>query len=119
MPKALSPSKHTEILQHLHSGKTLLQVKNATGVSIGAISKIRSENCSSLFKSKGGRPSLLSTTNINYAIHSITSGKHDNSTQVTNDLINITGKPCSTKTVHCALFQAGLKTVVKTKRPLL
>jgi hypothetical protein len=60
----------------------------------------------------------LSPPNIRYAIHLISTHKAENVVQVTKTLSNII-KPLSPSTVRLHLKKAGMKAVVKTKRPLL
>jgi transposase len=67
----------------------------------------------------GGCPSKLTPTNTRHAIHLITSRKAENAVQITKTLRDITNQPLSAKTVHRHLSQAGMKAVVKRKRPFL
>src|SRR5258708_39461860 len=59
------------------------------------------------------------STDICHACCLISSGKADNSTQVTKLLQNITNNNLSADTVHLKLKNARCKAVVKTKRPML
>src|SRR5260221_4142266 len=70
-------------------------------------------------KPHGGHPTKPSDTDICHACHLISSGKADNSTQVTKLLQNITNKSLSAETVCLKLKKAGWKAVVKKKRPML
>src|SRR6266567_8496475 len=60
-----------------------------------------------------------SPTNIRHAVHLITTRKAENVVQVTKSLKNITNQSRSPSTVCLHLKKAGMKAVVKTKRPLL
>ena len=67
----------------------------------------------------GGCPSKLSPPNIHYALHLITTQKAENAVQITKTLQDITKQSISSKTVGRRLKEAGMKAVVKKKRPLL
>ncbi|KAI0637326.1 hypothetical protein C8Q77DRAFT_1050163, partial [Trametes polyzona] len=82
MPPALPESTIDHII-HLSNQKLSISLIHAkTGVSRSQISKIRSANCSGVPKSKGGRPSLLSPTDIRHATRLIETGQADTATQV-------------------------------------
>src|SRR5215475_3309877 len=86
---------------------------------LSTISRLHSKHCSSLQKSLGGHPSKLTPANTRYAIHLITSRKAENAVQIIRTLRDIINQPLSAKTVCCHLSQAGMKAVVKRKRPFL
>jgi hypothetical protein len=115
----LSAAHHEHIITLLQSGVSGHSIHISTGASLGTISKICSEYCSELSKSSGGRPTKLTPSNIAYAKHLIRMQKVDNAVQVTKSLQDITNLPLSSQTVRCALRTAGLRPVVKKKRPLL
>ncbi len=117
--RSLSAAHNKHILSLLDSGHSAHQISSSTGIHTSTISRLRSKHCSSLQKSLGGHPSKLSPANTCYAIHLITSRKAENAVQVTQALRNITNQPLSAKTVCRHLSQAGMKAVVKRKRPLL
>lgn len=83
---------------------SLIQAK--TGVSRSQISKILSANCPGVHKSKGGRPSLLSPTDIHHATHYAT---------LKETFLGSVSVP----TIRRALKRAGMMAVTKKKRPRL
>ena len=62
---------------------------------------------------------MLSDTSIRYAIRLIGSGKAENAVQVTKSLQDITDTTFCAQTVRNGLKKAGMRAVVKKKRPLL
>ena len=86
---------------------------------MSTISRLCSKERSELQKATGGHPLKLSSTNVQHAIHLISSGKAENAVQVTKALKNIVNQPLSTSTVHRQLRKTGMKAVVKSKWPLL
>jgi transposase len=117
--KAISATQHSSILAGLLSGLSLHQIHLSTGVSTSSISRIRKEHCQNIPNNPGGRPSKLTPTNVRHALRLITSQQADNAAQVTRILQNITNQPLSTSTVCRHLKKAGMKAVVKKKRPFL
>ena len=117
--KSLTSAQVNRILTLLDKGKTGGDIVKITGVSISSISRIRSAHRPFLSKSSGGRPRKLSPSDIHYSIQQITSQKAEHATEVTKTLQNMTGESISVKTVHRALKKAGMRAVVKRKRPLL
>ena len=117
--RSLSSTQINNILSYLDKGYSGHQIASITGLGVGTISRIHSKHRSTLSKSVGGRPSKLSSSNIHYFIHLLTSGKADNASQVTKLLQNITSQPVSTKTVRRGLKSTRMKAIVKKKRPKL
>jgi len=117
--RSLSSAQLERILFLLDSGNSATQIASQTGHSISVISKIRSQHRSSLLKSSGGRPSKLSPANIRHAVNLITSGKATTAVDITKTLTSITNQPLSTQTVCHNLKMAGMKAVVKKKKPKL
>jgi transposase len=117
--KSLSSAQCNNILSLLDKGHSTRQIAASTGISRMSISRIRSKHRSSLSKSLGGRPSILSDANIRHAVHLITTQKAETATQVAKTLGNIIQSSVSSKTVARHLKQVGMKAVVKKKRPLL
>ena len=111
----LSIATHDHIITLLKSGHSGYAIHHATG----AISKICSEYCPELPKSSGGRSRKLTPANINYAKRIICMCKADNAVQVTKSLRDVTNQSISSQTVHRNLREAGLRSVVKRKHPLL
>jgi Transposase len=70
-------------------------------------------------KSSDGHPPKLYTANIHFAQCLISSGKANTAIDVTKALCNVTNQPLHAQTVHHHLKVAGMKAVVKKKRPFL
>ena len=117
--RPLSPATCDHIITMLHSGVSGHSIHHATGVSLGAISKIHSKYCFETSKSLGGRPTKLTPANISYAKCLICMHKADNTVQVTKSLEDVTNMSISAQTVRCSLCKAGVRAVVKKKHPLL
>jgi len=117
--RTLSAAHTKHILSLLDSGHSAHQISSSTGIHISTISRLRSKHRSSLQKSLGGHPPKLSPANTRHAIHLITSRKAENAVQITKTLKDIINQPLSAKTVRRHLSQAGMKAVVKRKRPFL
>jgi transposase len=117
--KSLSAEKRKQIIFLLNAGNSVSKIHSSTGVSTSTISRIRCEYCPDLHRVSAGRPCKLTSANIRYAQHLITSAKVENAAQVTRALCNITNNTLSSQTVRRALKKDGMKAVVKKKRPLL
>lgn len=115
----LTTAQRNRILALLDRGDSAYKIKTLTGFSVASVSRIRSQYHPDLPVSTGGRPRKLSTANISYAVRLITSHKAENATQVTRSLQEFVEGSISTKTVRRALRSAGLRPVVKCKRPSL
>ena len=115
----LSTAAQYEILSLLDAGHSARLISVSTGYSYATISRLHSKHCSHLSKSSGGRPSKLSTANIHFAQHLISSGKADTAVDATKALCTITNQSLNPQTVCRGLKAAGMKPVVKKKRPLL
>ena len=117
--QSLASSKVEQVLSLIDSGHNAHQISAATGHHTSTITRLWSKHCPDAPKPHGGCPTKLSDTDIHHACCLISSGKADNSTQVTKLLQNITNKSLSAETVHLKLKKAGWKAVVKKKRPML
>jgi transposase len=111
--KSISTAKVNHILSLLDSGEDGYTAAKSAGVSPSTISRICKKHCSSLQKSLGGRPAKLSSANIHYAQHLITSGKITNAAQLTKPLANIINQPLSTSTIRHTLRKVGMVAVKK------
>ncbi len=107
------------VLSLLDSKHSIRAISFQTGVSIGTISKIRSEHRSTIPKALGGRPTKLKENAVRHALRAINTGKAENAVQATKMLKDITNEPIHPQTVRRALKKAGMKAVVKKKKPLL
>ncbi|KAI0373430.1 hypothetical protein BV20DRAFT_962574, partial [Pilatotrama ljubarskyi] len=107
MPPALSDTTVNNII-HLSNQKlsiSLIQAK--TGVSRSQISKICSAHCPGVPKSKGGRPPLLSPTDVRCATGLVETGQADTATQVHATLKDTFLGCVSVQTIRRALKVAG------------
>ncbi|EKM74035.1 hypothetical protein AGABI1DRAFT_133712 [Agaricus bisporus var. burnettii JB137-S8] len=117
--KPLTPSQLSHILYLLDSGASAHEISTSTSIHHSTISRIRSKHRLNLATSSGGCPRLLTSSDTRYAVHLITSQKADNASQVKRLLANSLPHSISTKTICRTLSRAGMKAVVKVKRPLL
>src|SRR5436305_745073 len=117
--RTLSPASKDHILSLLDAGYTATHIATSTGHGIGTVSRLRSKHRSHLSKSLGGRPSKLSSANIRHAQRLISSGKVDTAVDVAKVLRNVTNQSLSIQTVRNGLKAAGMKAVVKKKKPFL
>jgi transposase len=117
--QSLTPAQLNRVLTLLDKGKSAHEVATTTGRSVSTISRIRSKHRSSLSKAAGGRPCKLSPSDIQYTIRQITSQKIDHATQAAKVLQDMNGESISARTIGRALKKAGMKAVVKRKRPRL
>ncbi|KIJ04750.1 hypothetical protein PAXINDRAFT_30953, partial [Paxillus involutus ATCC 200175] len=117
--KSLSVAQINQIITLLEQQQSTRQIAAYTGLNHSTISRIRSKLCPNLQKSSGGRPSLVTSTDMCHAIRLISTGKVENAVQVTKALQDIKTHPISSQTVRRHLKKSGMKAVVKKKRPLL
>ena len=117
--RKLSSSQTEHILFLLDSGMSATAIQRQTHVSLGAISKIRSDHRPTLSKSSGGRPPLLTSSSINYAKRMIHTGKAENAVQAAGLVQGWSSTSFSTQTLRRGLKRSGMVPVVKKKRPLL
>jgi transposase len=117
--RPLSDAKRNNVISLLSSGISVKKINASTGISTSVISRIRSQYCPNLPKNPTGRPTKLSSTNVQHAVHLITSQKADNAVEISRTLRNITNQPLTAQTVRRHLKTIGMKAVVKKKQPLL
>src|SRR5258708_9171418 len=117
--QSLASSKVEEGLCLIDSGHNAHKISAATGHHTSTITRLWSKHHPDAPKPHGGCPTKLSDTDICHACHLISSGKADNSTQVTKLLQNITNKSLSAETVHLNLKKTGWKAAVKKNTPIL
>ena len=96
--RSLTPAQCNRVLELLDKGESSHSISSITGISVGSISNIRSKHHSTLSKSVGGCPQKLSPSDIQYAIHLITSQKAENATEVTRTLQDMTN---TQHTLYC------------------
>ena len=115
----LSPASKNHILHLLDAGHSAKAIAASTGYGVATISRLHSKHHPYLFKSSGGYPHKLSTANIHFVQCLISAEKADTAVDVTKALHNITNQSLHAQTVCCCLKVAGMKAVVKKKRPFL
>src|SRR5882762_7441635 len=117
--KAVSPAQLNHILSLLDGAQSSHQISSITGVHHYTISRLHHRHHSHLRKSLGGCPSKLTPVDTCYAQHLISSRNAENIVKITKTLQNIKNQPFSSKPVHWLLNEAGMKAVVKRKKPIL
>src|ERR1700738_2249569 len=115
----LTASQCKDILSLLDSGHSSHQISSSTGLHISTISRLRRKHRPYLQKPTGGRPPKLSKADIRYAQHLIISRKAENASQITQVLQDIPSQSLTPQTTRNHLKMAGMKAVVKAKKPLL
>src|SRR5258705_8708122 len=116
---ALSAAQRAHIIFLLTSGKSAHEVSIMTGHGTGTISRLHHKYCPHLLKSNGGRPRKLTERNAQHAVHLISSGRADTVVEVTRALQDVVNGSLSPETTRRCLKKAGMKAVVKKKKPLL
>ena len=114
----LSQAQRDQVISLLDSCHSGHEIHSITGFSIGVISKIRAVSCPGLPKAPGGCPRKLSEANMCHALRLIYSRRAENAVQIARALQDITNQPLSADTVHRGLKRAGMKAVVKKKKPV-
>jgi transposase len=117
--KHISEETHNSIVSLLDTGLSSHKIEAQLGVSHSTVDRVRAKARPGAQKSLGGRPAKLTATDKRRLVHNVTSGKADNAAQLTRELKNATNINVSTDTVRRALKEAGLKAVVKQKKPRL
>src|SRR4051794_11659074 len=115
----LSTSQCNYILSLLDSDHSACQISSSTGIYLSTISRLRRKHHPYLQKPTGGRPPKLSEADTHYAQHLITSRKAENASQITQILKNMTNQSLTSQTTRNYIKKAGMKSAVKTKKPLL
>jgi transposase len=116
---ALSADQKTHIISLLTSGKSAHEVSTITGHGTGTISRLHRKHCPYLPRSNGGRPRKLTDRNVQHAVRLISSGKAETAVEVTRALQDVVNGSLSPETTRRYLKQAGMKAVVKKKKPAL
>ncbi|GJJ13500.1 hypothetical protein Clacol_007754 [Clathrus columnatus] len=81
-PVKIPQERVDSVIALLDSGATVREIVRRVGISHGSVTKIRKYYRPDLPKASGGRPQLLSSSDVRYAIHCIGSGKADTAVQV-------------------------------------
>ena len=117
--RTITAAQRARVITLINAHTSAYKIADITGVSAPTISRIRSQYCSDVPKSSGGRPAKLTAATISYAKRIIRMRKADNAVQVTKALRDITNQSISSQTVCRHLRKSGLRPVVKKKRPFL
>ena len=115
----LPATSQNHILSLLDAGHSAKRIAASTGHGVATISRLRSKHRPHLSKPSAGRPHKLSSANIRHAQRLISSGKAETAVDLVKTLSDITNQPLSAQTVRRSLKVAGMKAVVKRKRPFL
>ena len=119
MPPPLPSTTVNAIISYIQQGLTIKDIRAKTGVSRSQISKIGSAHCPEVPRAKGGRPSLLSPTDIRRATRLIETGQADTATEVYHAIKDTFLGTVSVQTIRRALKRQGMLAVTKKKRPYL
>jgi transposase len=117
--KKLATDTRNSIVSLLNTGFSARQIAVQLGISRGSVDRIRNEVMPNANKSAGGRPSALSAQDQRSLVRWATSGRADTAVQLQQELLNVVGVKVCSQTVRNSLKEAGLKAVVKKKKPLL
>ena len=117
--RPLTTSQIDRILSLIDAQHSAHQISTITGHHTSTITRLWDKYRPDVPKSRGGRPSKLSSTDVHHALRLINSGIVNNSAQVTRMLHNITNQNLSSKTVRQQLKKVGWKAVVKGQRNLV
>jgi transposase len=109
----------TNAITLLQNGRSYSQVAAQLSLSRAMVHKIKQEHLPNLAKRQAGRPRRLNARQVRSMVRQITSGQLDTATEAAKLLKQVKNIDVSAKTVRRALRQAGMKAVVKQKKPLL
>jgi transposase len=115
----VSSAQLNHILSLLDSGHSAHHISSLTGLHHTTISRLQRKHHPYQQRVAAGRPPKLSEADTRYAQHLITSRKAENASQITQILQEITNQSLTSQTTRNHLKKAGLKAVVKAKKPLL
>ncbi|KAI1004657.1 hypothetical protein K3495_g3560 [Podosphaera aphanis] len=117
--RPLSQSKIDDILHHLDHGLSILSIARDCNVSVSTVSSIRNRHRPDLRVNLGVRTHLLSEHDTRHAARTITSGNADTAAEVAQKIRDMKNCSISVDTIRRTLKKAGLKAVVKKKKPKL
>ena len=115
----ISAAQKADIISLLTAGHSAHEVSSIMGVHTSTISRLQRKHCPYISMSAGGCPTKLTGRNVQHAICLITSGKVDTAVEVTKALQDVVNQPVSPDTMRRHLKKAGMKAVVKKKKPFL
>lgn len=117
--KALSLQKRQDVIALLKSGLSVRKIAERVAVSVGMVSKIRKKDLPDAEKPLPGRPNSLSNVQERNIVRAVLSGRHDTAVDAQVYLAKHQNTHVSAQTVRNVLKKHGLKSAVKTKKPLL
>lgn len=117
--RKLSIATCDDIVNQLNSGQSAKKIAKKMGISITSVSRIRNERCDDVTISKGGRPPKLSIQDKSWIVRQVTCGKAENAAKVAKNLQDDGRANASATTVRRTLKEAGLRSFVKQKKPML
>jgi transposase len=117
--KRISEQTRNNILSLIDSGLSSRQIGAQLGVNHATVCRVRASVRSGTQGRRAGRPRKLSVVDKRQLVRTITSGKADTAVQLAQELKNTTEMDVSAETVRRALKEAGLKAIVKKKKPRL
>jgi len=117
--RSISAEKHSSVVSLLNEGYSQHQIHTRTGLGKGTIGRISKEVEGNKENHPGGRPSKLSPRDKQSIIRQISSGKLDNAVQATQFINSTISTPITPQTVRNMLKEAGLRSAMKKKIPML
>jgi len=108
MSPKLSRSIITQVITLLENRIPGAQIATKLNISPASISSIRKIHLSHLPKSQGGCPRKLKPSNVDYAVHLVTTGKAKTASEITPILSNVIQQSLHPKTVCRAIKTRGL-----------
>jgi transposase len=117
--KPISKEISNNIITLLDSGLSLRQIGLQLGVSHLTVRRVRDKARPNIQKGQGGRPTKLTITDKRKLLRMVMSGKADTAVQLSQELKMSTDTTVSAETVRRTLKGAGMKAVVKKKKPQL
>ena len=115
----MSPKLSHSIITFLENRIPGAQIATKLNISPASILSICKIHLPHLSKSQGGRPHKLKPSNVNYAVHLITTGKAKTASEITPTLSNVIKQSLHPKTVCWAIETHSLQPVKVTKFPYL
>ncbi|KAJ2999761.1 hypothetical protein NUW54_g6887 [Trametes sanguinea] len=116
MPRWLSKDTVQSIVALLDQGKSLRQIAQELGISLGTAHYYCTIHQPSLPKSKGGRPRKIKSADAQYLKHLIQTQKVTTARELTQLINKMLASSVSTQTVHHELKGHGIKAVVRHER---
>lgn len=117
--KSISADLTANILSLFEQGHPADNISESTGVHTSTVFWLWNETIYNLPKSSDEHPSIYNLYDMRHAIRLISTRRADNTVQVNRTLQDVKNTSISTQTTRRLLKKAGMKAVVKKKRPLL